>query len=342
MTSNRSGPQSRPIPWMALLVLVGAAGAAGPATGQDPSWKAVAASGRVEASADAETSVWTSVARGDDVASRSAVRTGRRGRATLARGADILILDPGSEVVLPATGRYSTVEQTSGSVLYEVDGRVNPDFKVVTPYLVAGVKGTQFVVTVDERGASVSVRRGVVEVFDPMSGDRLPVRAGEAVLRESGGPTFERVTPGTFDAPSGEDDSREVTSNDDGSAAGEPVRSGLASRAPAWFDSWPNTDAHGQNARRGHDGGPDKGLDDPDHGRNARPETPGNGPPKDVPGHDWSGGRPGDGNGWPGDVPPEVDPPPVHLPPVGSPDHPDRPPLANPQDSGPQNLNRND
>jgi len=356
MSSSRSGPHDNRIAWMALLVLAGAAGTIGPVTGQDPSWKAVAASGRVEASAVAETADWRSVARGDELAARSAVRTGGRGRATLARGADLLILDPGSEIVLPESSRYSTVEQTSGTVMYEVDGRVNPDFKVVTPYLVAGVKGTLFVVTVDDRGASVSVRRGVVEVTDPMSGDRLAVRAGEAVLRESGEPTFERVGPDSMDKVRKPNVPQDVTSQDDDSAAGgnRPDPSRLASRAPTWFDSWPSADAHGQSSRRSLDTGSDQGPASLSPGDDSRSEIPADGLPgdwlgidwfADDPGRDWPGWNPGNDdpvNRWPGDLPPVTDLPPVQPPPVEPPGEPiDLPPAGNPGDSGPQNINRN-
>lgn len=149
-------------------------------------WKALAASGSVEARPVADVdSAWGRVVRGDELAPRTLVRTGRRGRTTLARHASVLMVDPQSQLELPAVvsaGGDSSVIQTSGSVVYEVDGRKVDDFKVVTPYLVAGVKGTVFLVTVTDRHASVTVERGTVEVTSVLTGETTSIRAGQTVL----------------------------------------------------------------------------------------------------------------------------------------------------------------
>jgi hypothetical protein len=323
------------VAWIGMLALAGGVVQAG-ARSEPDAWKAVAASGRVEASPSAETADWKAVARGDTLAGRSAVRTGSASKATLTRGADILIVDPQSQVVLPASYDASTVEQTSGTVVYEVDGRVNPDFKVVTPYLVAGVKGTLFVVTVGPRSASVAVRHGVVEVSDPTSGERLALGAGEAVLRESGRPGLDRVKPEALRGTTPQAEARQTAQNDDAEEATEETTdaqatpSALASRAPAWFDSWPVTDAHGQAARRvatdvaadagdtiasvaaGTDALSIRPSSDDARASDGRPpidlslDPPVvDVPPVDVPGVDL-----------PIDAPPVVDLPPVHLPPV--------------------------
>jgi FecR-like protein len=149
-------------------------------------WRAVAASGPVDSRA-AEVVEWTSVKRGDDLAVESHVRTGRRGRATLTRNASIVLVDPNSEIVLPAGGPDGNgpVVQDSGSVAYRVDGRFNKNFRVVTPYLVAGVKGTVFLVSVSEGRASVSVEEGTVEVTSRLNGERRDVTSGETLLLET-------------------------------------------------------------------------------------------------------------------------------------------------------------
>lgn len=152
-----------------------------------PVWTAVAASGLVEAQSQpvAEDS-WIRVKRGAELAERMALRTGRRGRATLARHADLLIVDPNSSLELPALrvdpGDDSTVVQSEGSVVYEVDGRKTRNFKVVTPYLVAGVKGTVFMVTVGDGSATVTVEEGVVEVMSLGTGAVSNIQAGQTVL----------------------------------------------------------------------------------------------------------------------------------------------------------------
>jgi hypothetical protein len=145
-------------------------------------WKAVAASGPVETRPGMIEQAWAPVRRGDLLDPRDLVRTGRRGRATLTRHGDILMVDPDSQVELPPlTGEQKSVVQSSGSVIYEVDRRDGRSFQVVTPYLVAGVKGTVFMVTVSDSHASVTVEEGLVEVTSLATGETLDVGAGESV-----------------------------------------------------------------------------------------------------------------------------------------------------------------
>lgn len=166
--------------------------------GPEAPWSTVAASGPVEARPAIVSAGWQPVRRGDELEPRSVVRTGRRGRATLVRHADILIVDPDSQVELPTAAldeQDSSVRQTSGSVIYEVDGGTDRDFRVFTPYLVAGVKGTVFMVTVEEGYASVTVDEGIVEVTSRSTGESLDVRAGESVwLDAREGAEMEHVT----------------------------------------------------------------------------------------------------------------------------------------------------
>jgi len=151
-------------------------------------WQAVAASGPVEARvAVSEAAVWTGVSRGDRLMPKTLVQTGKKGRATLTRNASVLMLDPHSRVELPGEGfseMETSVIQTEGSVLYKVDSRANPHFEVVTPYLVAGVKGTSFLVTVNDRYASVTVRHGLVEITNTGTGEKVELGPGQSVVRE--------------------------------------------------------------------------------------------------------------------------------------------------------------
>ena len=151
-------------------------------------WQTVAASGPVEARvAVSEAAVWTEVSRGDRLMPTTLVQTGKKGRATLTRNASVLMLDPHSRVELPGEGfseMETSVIQTEGSVLYKVDSRANPHFEVVTPYLVAGVKGTSFLVTVNDRYASVTVRHGLVEITNTGTGEKVELGPGQSVVRE--------------------------------------------------------------------------------------------------------------------------------------------------------------
>ncbi len=149
-------------------------------------WKTVATSGQVEAHPPAiHEVIWHAVARGEELRPQTAVRTGKKGRATLARNGSILIVDRDSRVDLPAVVPQegsSSVMQTQGRVVYKIEKADSKHFEVVTPYLVAGVKGTTFMVTVKDHAASVSVQEGTVEVASPMTGEKMDVHAGETVL----------------------------------------------------------------------------------------------------------------------------------------------------------------
>jgi hypothetical protein len=151
-------------------------------------WLAAAASGRVEASSPGQSpESWSPVKRGDRLAPTGLVRSGPRGRATLTRGNDILRVDPNSELVLPEGGAMEALRQNRGNVLYEVHREPDVHFQVVTPYLVAGVKGTVFGVMVQDDYTSVTVSRGHVEVQATMTSEKVDLFTGDmAVLN---GPT---------------------------------------------------------------------------------------------------------------------------------------------------------
>lgn len=154
----------------------------------DPlSWAAVAASGPVEARGEMLAD-WNDVSRGDVLAPRTDVRTGKRGRVTLTRNASLLIMDPNSRVELPDENvreLETSIVQNAGSVLYRVDRRAQPHFEVVTPYLVAGVKGTTFLVTVNDKYAAVTVEEGHVQVTDPATGKVTDLHAGDSVIHHN-------------------------------------------------------------------------------------------------------------------------------------------------------------
>lgn len=189
--------------FMLIVLLAATAVAAAPeATVPAPAWKAVAASGGVEAlPAGAQEADWSRVTRGDLVAPLAAVRTGARGRATFVGAASVIVVDPQSRLVLPAVaGDGTAVRQEIGSAIYEIDGSRQKDFRVETPFLVAGVKGTVFLVAVTENGAAVTVREGTVEVLARQSGERVEVHAGETVLVDDALDPQLRVVPAP-DAP---------------------------------------------------------------------------------------------------------------------------------------------
>src|ERR671912_655941 len=95
------------------------------------------------------------------------VMTGATGRATLARGADYIVVAPRSELRLPAEaqpGGFTRIVQRLGTMLFKVKHTGVPHFAVDTPMLAAVVKGTSFTIVVDKDRTAVQVTDGVVEV----------------------------------------------------------------------------------------------------------------------------------------------------------------------------------
>jgi hypothetical protein len=100
-----------------------------------------------------------------------------------------LVVGPNAVITVPSgdSGGITTVLQRAGDVEFDVDRQQSPHFEVETPYLAATVKGTHFTVAVDKLGATVSVVRGLVEVTDLASGDKVDVPAGQNA-KATGGP----------------------------------------------------------------------------------------------------------------------------------------------------------
>ena len=111
------------------------------------------------------------------------IRTGRSGRVLLTRGEETILISPNSVIALPEQqkdGLSTTIIEQAGSVLIQAEKRNVKHFQVETPYLAAVVKGTQFRVSVTDRGGSVDVIEGRVEVADFKTGQFALVLPGQA------------------------------------------------------------------------------------------------------------------------------------------------------------------
>ena len=121
------------------------------------------------------------------------IRTGRNGRAMLARGEERILVSPNSAIGIPVeskSGLATTITQQAGSILLEVEKKNVKHFEVETPYLAAVVKGTKFQVSVNRAGATVDVLDGQVQVSDFKSGQAivlLPGQAAKALANGRGG-----------------------------------------------------------------------------------------------------------------------------------------------------------
>lgn len=109
---------------------------------------------------------WLPLKRGDVVANEQMVRTLANGHAELQRSKEVVTLGSNTEIRIQhdsETG-YTTVLQDFGRVEVDAEAKRVKHFEVRTPYLAAVVKGTHFVVTSSNDGASVAVERGAVAV----------------------------------------------------------------------------------------------------------------------------------------------------------------------------------
>ena len=163
--------------------------------------------------------VWVELIRGAVVADGQSVRTGPDGRVDLVRGAEVVQLGGGTQILLhEGSGNTTSIEQLSGELTAEVERRNVQHFSVQTPYLAAIVKGTIFRVSVGDSTAHVEVDRGTVQVQDRLNDLVVDIVRGQAAevsitapLEVTGGSsvavfTFDgqRVVNGTADVPADE------------------------------------------------------------------------------------------------------------------------------------------
>ncbi len=132
---------------------------------------------------------WTRLQRGDVVSDDRVVRTLGNGRVDFQRDAEVISLGGSTQIRIHdrAGKRFTTVEQSFGTVEVEAEVQNVQHFAVETPYLAAAVKGTHFIVTSGDRKASVQVTRGRVEVTDIATGARALVPAGQTATVAKGG-----------------------------------------------------------------------------------------------------------------------------------------------------------
>jgi hypothetical protein len=108
------------------------------------------------------------------------VIAGSAGRTVVTSSNDILKLEPTTAITIDAQKPATIIELLDGTLHVKAGKRQDGDtLSIETQYLVATVKGTEFAVTVTDKGAAVSVTEGVVsvrstratsEAFDVMPG----------------------------------------------------------------------------------------------------------------------------------------------------------------------------
>jgi hypothetical protein len=181
--------------WAAVVAVVTGFTAA-PVLADD--WTAVKLRGTVMEFVDGQ---WQSLERGDVVPDARLIKTNNTARVTFARGEETIELGPSTQIqIMDKSGSrpFTTVHQHAGTVEIEAEVQNVQHFAVATPYLVAVVKGTRFVVTSTSRGSSVHVSRGTVSVVGIESATETLISAGQSAATRGSAPL--RVS-GTGDLP---------------------------------------------------------------------------------------------------------------------------------------------
>jgi hypothetical protein len=162
--------------------------AGGAAYAGAPGWTISESSGKV---AVVSTGVVKVAVRGGALTTGDFVTTGANGRAVLVRGEEYLVVAPNSRIRVadPAkSGGMTQIIEHFGNVIYKIKKMAMPHFAVETPFLAAVVKGTTFSVTVTEKGASVQVVEGRVEVATRDGGASYMVLPGDIGSVSAGAP----------------------------------------------------------------------------------------------------------------------------------------------------------
>jgi len=169
--------------------------ACAPALADD--WLVIKLRGTVEQLVD---TTWTALQRGDSVPDDRTVRTGPDGHVDLQRGQEVVTLGASTQVQIhdKTDQRFTTVQQDFGTVEVEAQVQNAPHFEVDTQFLAAVVKGTHFVVTSSDLGASVTVDRGFVAVQSKASKRSTTVTVGQTA---SIAPETDIVLSGTGTLP---------------------------------------------------------------------------------------------------------------------------------------------
>ncbi|MFN9973289.1 MAG: FecR domain-containing protein, partial [Phycisphaerae bacterium] len=162
----------------ALVATFAAVWAGLPAVAGEPGWKLQQAVGEVIVGGEGLKPV--AVRRDDVVPLNGWVQTGKNGRAVLVRAGDTVVVAPGSRVSLPAerVNGNTQVLQSLGSVFYSISKEKVPHFQVDTPYMAAVVKGTSFIIAVDNERSRIDVTDGLVQVSNAGLTDVEYVRPG--------------------------------------------------------------------------------------------------------------------------------------------------------------------
>ena len=114
------------------------------------------------------------------------VSTGSYGRTVATSGNDLLRLEPETTITIGEPAAATIIELLDGTLHVKAGKRHDGDtLSIETQYLVATVKGTEFVVTTTDSGAAVTVTEGVVSVRSTRASDAFDVVPGQTAIVSS-------------------------------------------------------------------------------------------------------------------------------------------------------------
>lgn len=215
----RAAPPACRLP--AILLAIALAAFQATAAAADADIQIVMVKGDVRITADGKESPAKA---GATLALPSTVTTGRDGSTDLRQGDTTIGIGPSTRLEFPASatadGPVDRIVQPLGNAFYNVGPRGNRRLRVETPYLVAVIKGTQFSVTVEPDGGTISLHEGSLEILAPGVDASVMLSAGEMATRDRGDESI-RVIPmreGATPASSSKDskDSKEGSKDPDG------------------------------------------------------------------------------------------------------------------------------
>ena len=114
------------------------------------------------------------------------VTTGSQSRTVATSGNDLLRLEPKTTITIGETKPATIIELLDGTLHVKAGKREDGDtLSIETQYLVATVKGTEFVVATTDVGTAVSVTEGVVSVRSTRTSQAFEVVPGRTALVSS-------------------------------------------------------------------------------------------------------------------------------------------------------------
>jgi FecR-like protein len=145
-------------------------------------WVAVQIEGSVEFKRGG--SQWSALRRGDTVIPGYEIRTGPNAKILLSRGSETITIEPESTLkfLSPGNGSVTRIFQKLGGAIFNIKKRNRKHFEVLTPHLVATVKGTEFSIKIDSNGGTLNVINGSVGVTNKKSGKSVDVSAGQFAM----------------------------------------------------------------------------------------------------------------------------------------------------------------